>query len=123
MNILYFILPVMLMTAGGAKPTAPKAKLYYFCYSKPMSAANQQGKKYFLYTKIQEAEGTLTAHPSAPLVAWRQLVDKNCKNGTGCSSDVNWYETLLEAKQQLASHIREKQDTAHYQFTRLTFYN
>ena len=90
-----------------------KASFYYFCQSTPRPWGKIVGKQNILYTDVVQIECE-EAYFKTLAADWGATVDKNCKNENGCTSDLNYYPSLSQAKTQFDNLLKRYTDTAIY---------
>jgi len=118
---LFLLIPLSLFSFN--KPVHPlTATYYYFCYSHAMnlSMVNPATKQYIQYTEVKSITCEV-ADLKKKVKEWQALVESNCHNQTGCSSDLNYYETAEKAKMQLQKLQLSYRDTTRYQLQRVDF--
>jgi hypothetical protein len=70
---------------------------YYFCCSHEMNPKEESTITYILYTDILKIEGDdLVIKEKAS--DWGTFVNNQCKNKSGCTSDLMYYYTIEEAE-------------------------
>jgi hypothetical protein len=94
------------------------AGYYYFCDSHPF-VWGASDKKYILYTDIVQIECE-EAYFKTLAEEWGKTVTNNCKNEQGCTSDLNYYHTLSDAKTQLDKLLKRYSDTTIYNVRKVT---
>jgi hypothetical protein len=90
-----------------------KKEMYYFCTSRSINTGTEQGKETVLLTLVQslvaEEEYTKTLTK-----AWGSLVNKQCSNAGGCTSDFNYYFDKESASKQFEKAKVKYGDTSRY---------
>lgn len=83
--------------------------VYYFCTSRAMNQKQVKEKQYVFYTSIHTIP--YDAQKIKELTkAWADKINSDCKNKTGCTSDLNVYKTAAEAEKQLKGFIQMYND-------------
>lgn len=83
--------------------------VYYFCTSRAMSQKEVKEKQYVFYTSIHTIPCD-AQKIKALTKAWADKINSDCKNKTGCTSDLNVYNTAAEAEKQLNGFIQMYND-------------
>ena len=94
--ILLLILPILLNQQSLRNEQSKKPQtFYYFCVSHSVNPSSN--KQVILYTEISKinCEESELGKQSKK---WTSLVNENCKNQAGCTSDLNYYPTENDAK-------------------------
>ncbi len=106
------IIPFLLFQFTPANKKIEKT-FYYFCDSHSMYSQTVNGKQVILYTNVYE----ITCEPEkipARSAQWAMLVNKNCENEKGCTSDFNYYYTREDAQKNFEVTRRMYSDTSKY---------
>ena len=118
--IFCILLPLFFIQKPIAGLHIKGEKYYYFCTSWSMKPDEGKGKQYILYADIKE----ITCEESYFMTLahqWGDLVNSNCKNSDGCTSDVNSYHTLQEATNRFSKFKEKYNDTSRFIISKLDF--
>ncbi len=97
-----------------------KNTVYYFFTSRAIDQQKVEGKQYAVYTAIQQMPNDLQKI-KALTKAWADKVNGDCKNQTGCTSDLNTYATAAEAEKQWNGFVQKYSNTDKYVLTKEDF--
>jgi hypothetical protein len=110
MKALSLFTLVFMLTSFNVRNTK---EMYYFCTSRSMTTGAEQGKETVLLTSVKMlvAEEAYTKNMAK---AWGSLVDKQCSNAGGCTSDFNYYPDETSARKQFDKAKARYSDTSRY---------
>ncbi len=120
MKLLALLVLLSILTISCRKElTTSKNTGYYFCYSheKPKEESKI---KHILYTeilKIERDDQVIKDKTSD----WSKLVNNQCKNARGCTSDLMYYYTFEEADAMRNEILELYNNPENYQIEKLEF--
>ena len=121
MNYLILIFITLFLSCQNERlQKTEKKTFYYFCVSGAKDKINQLNRKQILYTDVKEIVGEESII-NKKAVDWGNLVTRICKNKGGCTSDLNSYPSLSEAKYAFDETIHVYNDTCKYYFKKVNF--
>ena len=112
-QILLFSMAALFIGATVLPRKSDNGKVYYFCDSRALDQNNVTGKQVIQYTGIK----TLINNRDSiwkKTYEWATLSHGNCENPSGCTSDLNSYDTYEQAEAELDDVIKNASDTAHF---------
>lgn len=110
---VFFTEPVLI-------PKAEKNKLYYFCRSRAKGKLDLSKKQVIQYTDITEFVGDESELQKLSGV-WDKLIQNQCENMDGCTSDLYIHPTYEAAKINHEGLMKKFADTSIYVLKRRTF--
>lgn len=112
---------LMLVSFIPSKPAPVKNTLYYYCWSRPFSNSNINGKTEILYTDVMQMEN-VDSLIRKRANQWANRVEGYCYNKKyRCTSDLNYATSLEDGKQQISRLLKRYADTSYYIVTKLNF--
>lgn len=113
--------PILSGFQGNSKGVISQKKtFFYFCTSRGMESVSDGPKETILLTKVtkitcDEASFRTIANK------WQAYVDNTCKNNGGCTSDLNYYETVEAAQAEFLKYERKYADATKFNTSMVNF--
>ena len=118
---IFFLFPLVVFYYSNQQPKSDHEKtFYYFCDSHSKYPSTVIGVQTILYTDVSKiicVEKDLSIQTSK----WASLVEKNCQNAKGCTSDLNYYYAEDEAKAQFKKMKEHYKDEKKFILKKLSF--
>jgi hypothetical protein len=107
------LVPFLLFQIFVTPNKKTESTFYYFCDSHSMDPQTVIGRQVILYTKVYKIIGEKNTIKERTK-EWLKLVENNCENEKGCTSDLNYYPTKEDAEKQFESTKHLYRDASKY---------
>lgn len=112
-QVLLFSFGALFIGATIIPRKSEKGKIYYFCDSRALDRKNETGRQVIQYSDIKEMANNKDSIRNK-MYQWGALAHAQCENTSGCTADINRYDTYEQAREQLDGIIKAASDTSRF---------